>query len=145
MFLLAFSLANRWISSFLSTTFASLFSMESIAKPESLSWDILDLRYVFISFSLENEHSAVATVTGIVANRMRSLYTCEKEELTRLSSIKRITPVTDSRSAISFLNSLTKDRNSDKNQLDILLPLLLQQFQAEVTSTETCFVVKATE
>jgi hypothetical protein len=42
------------------------FSMEHIAKPFSLSCDIVDLNYFFSSFSFEKLLSADATVAGTV-------------------------------------------------------------------------------
>ena len=48
----------------------------SIAKsdsPSSLSCAIEDRKYVFISFSLENDRSALATVTGRVRNRAHTV------------------------------------------------------------------------
>ena len=54
----------------LSIFFASLFSIDKIARSSSLSCDIVDLRYVFISFKFENDLSAVATVTGKVTENV---------------------------------------------------------------------------
>ena len=54
---------------------ARLFSMERMASPLSLSCDIVLRKYVLINFSLENDLSAVATVTGMVKNNLTAVAT----------------------------------------------------------------------
>ena len=54
---------------------AHLFSMLRMATPESLSCDMELLRYVLISFSLENDLSALATVTSIASNNLIAVAT----------------------------------------------------------------------
>ena len=49
--------------------------MLRMARPDSLSCDMDLLRYVLISFSLENYLSAFATVTGIVSNNLMAVAT----------------------------------------------------------------------
>lgn len=43
-------------------------SIDKIARPDNLSWPIVERRYVFINLSLLNDLSQEATVTGIVKN-----------------------------------------------------------------------------
>ena len=43
------------------------FSIDNIANPLNLSWDIADLRYDFINFNFEKLISTKATVTGIIS------------------------------------------------------------------------------
>ena len=100
------------MSSALSIDLASEFSIDSIAKLSSLSSGIFDLKKVLIYLSLENDLSAVATVTGTVTNRTSNFYASGKDELTLLSSTKPTISKTDVLSAISFLNSLANDVNS---------------------------------
>ena len=56
---------------------ARLFSVLRMARPDSLSCDTELLRYVLISFILENDLSALATVTGrpIVRNNLMAVST----------------------------------------------------------------------
>jgi len=48
---------------------ASAFSIDKTARPLNLSSCIMFRRYVWINFNLENDLSAIATVTGNVRNR----------------------------------------------------------------------------
>ena len=43
------------------------FSIDNIANPLNLSWDIVDLRYDFINFNFEKLISTEATIIGIVS------------------------------------------------------------------------------
>ena len=108
-FLRALTLAKSLISFVLSILFASLFSIDKIARSSSLSCDIIDLRYVFISFSFENDLSANATVTGKVMKSINSLYISGNEELMRLWSMRLLASRTVSVTEISFLNSVAND------------------------------------
>ena len=110
-FLLALALANRLLTCAYQQVSPVCFRWKGLLSSQVFLETFETWKYVFISFNLEKERSTVTTVTGIVANRIRSLYTCEKDELTRISSIKW--SITDCRPAISFLNSLTNERNSE--------------------------------
>ncbi len=48
-------------------------SIEISASADNLSWLIVDLRYVFISFKAEKLLSPAATVMGSVSNRRRAM------------------------------------------------------------------------
>ena len=108
-------LAKSLISFVLSILFASLFSIDKIARSSSLPCDIVDLRYVFISFNIENDLSADATVIGKVMKGINSLYISGNEELMRLWSMRLLTSRTVSVTAISFLNSVANDLISESN------------------------------
>jgi len=60
---------------------APSFSIARRASPSSLSCEILDLRYVFINFNLEKERSALATVTGIVANNLQTVASAGTDDM----------------------------------------------------------------
>ena len=72
---IAFVLANCWITFPKSKFLARLFSIDSSAKPLSLSWDMELRRKFLISFSLKKHLSAVATVTGTVIFIMHAVQT----------------------------------------------------------------------
>ena len=107
-FLRALTLAKSCISFVLSIFFASLFSIDRIARSSSLCCDIVDLKYVFINFNFENDLSANATVTGTVMKSINSLYMSGKDELMRLWSMRLSTSKIASVTEISFLNLVAK-------------------------------------
>ena len=65
----AFRLAKSSIILLTSSFPSSAFSIDKTARPLNLSSCIMFRRYVSINFNLENDLSAVATVTGNVRNR----------------------------------------------------------------------------
>ena len=79
---LAFSSANRLINDSKSNSLAISRSIEIVARPSSLSWLIVDLRYFFINFSFENDRSHCGTETG----RKRSI----RNDITTLGSAEEI-------------------------------------------------------
>ena len=87
--------------------------MDKIDKLLSRLWLIFDLKYVFISFNLENDLSALATVTGIVKNRTKSLQNWGNEVISLLSHNNFKTSPTEPFSGISILNSVMNDRASE--------------------------------
>ena len=95
--------------------FASLFSIDKIARSYSLSCDIVYLRYVFISFNFEIDLSADVTVTCKVTKSVNSLYISGKDELKRLWSMRLLTSSKVFVTAISFLNSVANDLISESN------------------------------
>ena len=71
--ILALLFANLSIKSSVFICFAHSFSIARRARPSSRSCEIVDLRYVFMIFNLEKERSALATVTGRVANSTQAV------------------------------------------------------------------------
>ena len=65
----AFRLAKSSIILLTSSFHASAFSIDKTTRPLNLSSCIMFRRYVLINFNLENDRSAVATVTVNVRNR----------------------------------------------------------------------------
>ena len=101
--------ANFLISSVLSRAFATIFSMERMARLVSLFWLRLDRRYVLISFNLEKDRSALATVTGLARNSTNNFWNCGKDDIILLLYISCNKSLTVFKLEIYFLNSLTKD------------------------------------
>ena len=101
--------ANFLISSVLSRAFATIFSVERMVSFVSLFWLILDRRYVLITFNLEKDRSALATVTGMVRNSTNNFWNCGNDDIILLLYISCNNSLTVFKSEISSLNSLTKD------------------------------------
>jgi hypothetical protein len=59
----------------------NVFSIDRIARPQNLSWDMVDLKLFLINFSLEKLLSALATVAGTVNNILYTIAVFGNESL----------------------------------------------------------------